>query len=436
MDKLLTDKQIMTGGFLQKWQEEVLLSKIKFKVVVASRQIGKSLTLKAIILKESLENDGIEILVLASTLKQTRAIHFRPMVLSNDPIFDKHLVKEVNKTDLSIELVNGSRVTFASAESIDSLRGRTADIVIIDESGHCQLDEVLEVLQPVVSARQGSIILVGTPSGKAHPFYQYHQKGLLGSPFFTKGFRSWTIPISHPDVVVPNKEARIKQAMSVLSPFQYAQEYETSFEAQEGLVYKYFDSIRNQSDKNFEQEKPLFIGLDFNVGVMNAIVTQIYKGSDGEFVHCIDEIRLRNTNTEEMSKEIKRRYGSMTKFPITIYPDASGNASKTSAGVSVTDITILRNNGFNVKVSGKNPLIQDRVNNMNNMICSASGVCRLLVNPRCKYLIQALTSQTYDDNGKPVKGIGEADLSGPNDAIGYLIHSRYNMKSGFTFQHQ
>lgn len=436
MDKILTDKQIMTGGFLQKWQEEVLLSKIKFKVVVASRQIGKSLTLKAIILKESLENNGIEILVLASTLKQTRAIHFRPMVLSNDPIFDKHLVKEVNKTDLSIELVNGSRVTFASAESIDSLRGRTADIVIIDESGHCQLDEVLEVLQPVVSARQGSIIVVGTPSGKAHPFYSYYQKGLLGSPFFTKGFRSWTIPISHPDVVVPNKEARIKQAMSVLSPFQYAQEYETSFEAQEGLVYKYFDSIRNQSDKNFEPEKPLFIGLDFNVGVMNAIVTQIYKSSDGEYVHCVDEIRLRNTSTEEMSKEIKRRYGSMTKFPITIYPDASGNASKTSAGVSVTDITILRNNGFNVQVSGKNPLIQDRVNNMNNMICSASGVRRLLVNPRCKYLIQALTSQTYDDNGKPVKGIGEADLSGPNDAIGYLIHSRYNMKSGFTFQHQ
>ena len=422
----------MTGGFLQKWQEEVLLSKIKFKVVVASRQIGKSLTLKAIILKESLENDGIEILVLASTLKQTRAIHFRPMVLSNDPIFDKHLVKEVNKTDLSIELVNGSRVTFASAESIDSLRGRTADIVIIDESGHCQLDEVLEVLQPVVSARQGSIILVGTPSGKAHPFYTYHQKGLLGSPFFTKGFRSWTIPISHPDVVVPNKEARIKQAMSILNPFQYAQEYETSFEAQEGLVYKLFDSHKNRSDKVFNPELPIFIGLDFNIGVMNAVVTQMYNTEVGEVVHVIDEIRLRNTSTQEMATEINRRYGSHVKFPIVVYPDASGQAGKSSAGVSVTDITILKSNNLKVYVPSSNPLIQDRVNNVNNMICSANGTRRLFISPRCKYLIQALTSQTYDDKGKPVKGKGEADLSGPNDAIGYLIHNRFNMKRTTT----
>lgn len=427
---LVSDRELMCRGLLQNWQEEVLLSKIKFKIVVASRQVGKTTTLKALIMKEALERPGIEILVLASTLKQSKAIHFRPMFLSNDPIFEGHLIKSLNKTDLVVELYNGTRITCASTENIDALRGRTGDLVIIDEGGHVPLDDVLEIMQPVVSARQGNIIVVGTPSGKAHPFYNYYQKGLLGSPFFTKGFRSWTITIEDADI--PYKQERIEQAQRILSTFQYAQEYMCSFEAQEGLVYKHFDSIKNMTTAQYDPSRPIIAGLDFNVGVMNCIITQIYKTDDGEVVHCIDEIRLRNTNTEEMATEIKRRYPS--KLPIIVYPDASGSASKTSAGISVTDITILKKHGFNVQVPGKNPLIQDRVNNMNNLICSANGTRRLLVHTRCKYLIQALTSQTYDDNGKPAKGQGEADLSGPNDAIGYLVHNRYNMKKAFMVQ--
>lgn len=256
---------------------------------------------------------------------------------------------------------------------------------------------------------------------------------MLGGPFFEKGFRSWTITIE--DAVVPNKQARIEQAKKILSPFQYAQEYMCSFEAQEGLVYKLFDSATNQSNRNFDPALPLFIGMDFNVGIMNAVVCQILVTETGEHVHVIDEIRLRNTNTQEMANEINRRYRSHSTLPITIYPDASGSASKTSAGISVTDHSILTNAGFQVIKQGKNPLIQDRVNNMNNMICSAAGIRRLYVNPRCKYLIQALTSQTYDDKGKPTKGVGEADLSGPNDAIGYLINTRYDMKKAKAFQY-
>lgn len=381
-------------------------------------------------MKEALSRPGIEILVLASTLKQSKAIHFRPMFLSNDPIFDESMIKEINRTDLVCELKNGTRITCLSAESADAIRGRTGDLVIIDEGGHVALDEILEILQPVVSARDGDIIIVGTPSGKAHPFYTYHQKGLLGSPFFTKGFRSWTITIEDADI--PNKQARITQAQKILSPIQYATEYMCSFEAQEGLVYKYFDSHKNRSDKVFNPELPIFIGLDFNIGVMNAVVTQLYNTEVGEVVHVIDEIRLRNTSTQEMATEINRRYGSHVKFPIVVYPDASGQAGKSSAGVAVTDITILKSNNLKVYVPSSNPLIQDRVNNVNNMICSANGTRRLFISPSCKYLIQALTSQTYDDKGKPVKGKGEADLSGPNDALGYLIHNRFNMKRTTT----
>lgn len=429
---LLSDKELMCQGLLQNWQEEVILSKIKFKVVVASRQIGKTTTLKGLILKEALERPGIEIVVLASTLKQSKAIHFRPMFLSNDPIFDKHLVKSLNKTDLVVELYNGTRITCASTENIDALRGRTGDLVIIDEGGHVPLDDVLEIMQPVVSTRNGSIIIVGTPSGKAHPFYRYHQKGILGSPHFEKGFRSWTITIEDADV--PNKDMRIEQAQRILSPFQYAQEYMCSFDAQEGLVYKFFDDVHNRSDKVLDTGRAIHIGIDFNVGVMNACVGQIYVDSGIEYLHIVDEIRLRNTNTQELVKEIKRRYAQWTGR-IVVYPDASGNQSRTSAGISVTDKSILTSAGFNVQTKNKNPPILDRVNNLNAKICNAAGKRQLFIHPKCKYLIEALTSQVFDENGKPVKGIGEADLSGPNDALGYLVHSRYNINNSFAISY-
>lgn len=36
---LLTDRDIMEQGLLQRWQSEVLLSKVPFKLVATSRQI-------------------------------------------------------------------------------------------------------------------------------------------------------------------------------------------------------------------------------------------------------------------------------------------------------------------------------------------------------------------------------------------------------------
>lgn len=433
---VVSDRDIMQKGLLQKWQQELLLSKVPFKLAATSRQIGKTTTLKTIIYKEGLERPGIEILVIASTLKQSRAIHFKPLFLGNDPIFDKKLVKEINKTDLTVTLKNGTVITCASAEAIDTLRGRTADIVIIDEGGHVDLDGILEVLQPVVSARQGQIIAVGTPAGR-NAFYTYIQKGLLGSPSFTKGFRSWIIPITHSDVNIPFKEERIEQAQRTLSPHQYAVEYLVSFDVQEGLVYPHFDPDKNRSEKRFDHSRVLHIGIDFNVGVMNAAVCQIYVRPDSkiEDVHIVEELRLRNANTQKLVDEIKRRYCHIwAPHQIILYPDASGGSRKTSAGISVTDHSILRDAGFKLDVSSKNPAVQDRVNNLNAKIHNAKGDRQLFINPSCKYFIQALMSQTYTSKGEPEKGEGEYDYSGPADAIGYLVNRRYNLYGSFSYK--
>lgn len=335
------------------------------------------------------------------------------------------MVKSLNRTDLTVELTNGSRITCASCENIDALRGRTADLIIIDEGGHVDLDSVLEVMQPVVSARNGNIVIIGTPSGKAHPFYKYVQKGILNSPFFTKGFRTWIIPISSDEVVIPNKEERIKQAKSILSPEQYAVEYEASFDAMSGLVYKHFDPVKNQSTLELDVTKPIWIGMDFNVNPMSAVVCQRIVKTEGskrfEELHVIEEIVLNNSNTQAMSDEINRRY-SKWKNNIWIFADASGRSRRTAADMNTTDHTILRQSGFKLQVPNRNPAVSDRVNNLNAKIYNAAGHRQLFVHQRCKHTILCLNGQVYSDDGTPDK---KAGLDHIPDALGYLVSTLY-----------
>jgi len=64
---------------------------------------------------------------------------------------------------------------------------------------------------------------------------------------------------------------------------------------------------------------------------------------------------------------------------------------------------------------------------------------RLRIHPRCKYLIRALETQTYNSKGTPDKsGSGLEDKSGPVDAMGYVIYSLAGLRryqtGGSNFQ--
>ena len=77
----------------------------------------------------------------------------------------------------------------------------------------------------------------------------------------------------------------------------------------------------------------------------------------------------------------------------------------------------------------KAPLIVDRINAVNSMLCDAKGKRRLLIHGRAKSLIMSLNGQCYKEGTSiPEKG-GNPDLSHGADALGYLIYSRFNLFS-------
>lgn len=190
-------------------------------------------------------------------------------------------------------------------------------------------------------------------------------------------------------------------------------------------VYSSFERTENGCTnglEHFSGSHGLWIGMDFNVNDMSAVCGII--ADDGK-IFIVDEIYgLKNTRT--MIEEIRRRYGTR---PIYICPDAS--AVKGSSNSDTTDMQMLRQSGFTkILHQGNNPRVQDRVNNVNRLLCDATGKRRLFINTqKCPITTAALIQQIYDPNTQqPDKHDHKQD--GPMDALGYFLWQAFPQLSG------
>ncbi|WP_406850136.1 terminase large subunit domain-containing protein [Chromobacterium phragmitis] len=179
-----------------------------------------------------------------------------------------------------------------------------------------------------------------------------------------------------------------------------------------GSVYPCFDRRLNHSDAEMRDGEPLHIGMDFNVLKMAAVVYVIREGNP----IAVDEL-VDVRDTPEMARMIGERW-RRAGHAITIYPDASGqNTSSKSA--SESDLSILRQAGFTLSVTGSNPLVKDRVLATNAMLLNAEGQRRMRVNTRrCPKFTEGLEQQAYGPNGEPDKSSGVDHV---NDAGTYPI---------------
>lgn len=196
-----------------------------------------------------------------------------------------------------------------------------------------------------------------------------------------------------------------------------------------GQVYTAFNRNHNHSDEYWDNKEAIHIGMDFNVGRMCSVV-HVLRDHDGVLLpHAVDEITA-GYDTPDMIRMIKQRFWDEVednvfkkKCEIYVYPDSSGKNRK-SVGASDTDISLLKDAGFRVRVNTVNPSVRDRVTTMNSMFCNAKGERKYFVNPRkCPTYVDKLEQQVYK-NGEPEKD-GTEDV---NDAGGYYIAYEYKVK--------
>ena len=173
-----------------------------------------------------------------------------------------------------------------------------------------------------------------------------------------------------------------------------------------GTVFSSFDRGRCHSKEKIAEGERLYVGMDFNVGKMAAV---IYVRR-GEEMHAVEEI-VDGYDTPAVIGTLEQRYQGHT---ICVYPDASGTSRKT-VNASRSDIALLQQAGFQVRAPRKNPAIKDRILSANRGF--EQGLVR--VNTKsCPEFTRCLEQQAYDKNGEPDKTSGHDHL---NDAGTYPI---------------
>ena len=386
-------------------QFEVFDTNERFRVVVAGRRFGKTFLSIAELIDVAVPKAGSHCWYVAPTYKAAKEIAWDMLIARIPPEW----IRKSNETALTLTLINGSTIALKGAEKPDNLRGRSLDFVVMDEFADMRPEAWYEVIRPSLSDRQGSALFIGTPKGRNH-FYDLWTQGADGNPDW-HSFQYTTIDGGQ---VAPEE---IEAAKRDLDERTFNQEYNAQFVNYSGIIYYNF-SREESVNRSADDGSMLHIGMDFNLDPMSAVVAI----RDGSTLKIIDEIVIYGSNTDEIVDEIKTRFPSRQ---ICVYPDPAARQRKTSAG-GRTDLSILQNAGFAVKVRDKHSAIRDRINSVNARLKSADGQRHLVIDPRCKQVIKSLERQTYKEGtSQPDKDSGFDHM---NDALGYLIDFLYPIK--------
>jgi hypothetical protein len=383
-------------------QAEVAFSDSRFKVVIAGRRWGKTyLAIRELARTCRLPNKRA--FYVAPTYRQAKQIVWDQLKYR---LQDLNWVEKTNESDLTITLRNGSRISLRGADNPDSLRGVGLDAVVLDEFAMIDERAWTEVLRPTLSDRQGSAMFISTPMGQANWAFDLYNKGVNQE----QGWASFQYTtLSGGNVSAEEIEA----ARRDLDLRTFRQEYEATWEQYANRIFYAFDRKRNI--RAFEGSTPsiIYVGIDFNIDPMSAVV--FHREGNSNDIHAIDTIEIYSSNTHELVQELQSRY---PKSRIWCYPDPASRQRKTSAG-GATDLTILQNAGFVVKAPMAHTPIRDGINAVNSKLCNSLGQASLFIDPKCRRLIECLEKLTYKEGTTQVdKDSGFDHMA---DALRYAI---------------
>jgi len=239
-------------------QRVIMNHDARFRIVACGRRWGKSEMCAHLALERALGKPNMTVWWVAPAYGQANDFGFdkvkpllSPDVLADDP-------KRTKPREIS--LVNGSIISFRSAEREDSLRGGGVNFLIIDEAGSIPERAWTDELRPTLSDTLGDMIAIGTPKGR-NWFYRWFQRGKsVDHP----DVASWQAPTNQ-NSHVPDSE--IESAKEDMPERVFEQEYRAEFVDDTGSV---FGDIREHNIEEYtlpvsvgESTSPYRIGVDF-----------------------------------------------------------------------------------------------------------------------------------------------------------------------------
>ena len=196
------------------------------------------------------------------------------------------LIKTANASTLQIELINGNRLSFFSAESPTAIRGNSfRGLVVVDEAAFVNdttsdgQDFFNSILMPTCKAYKPKVIYASTPLAKSGTFYTKFMRGQEGHPHTETPNKVYSIKATiYDDSLITAEE--IEEIKNSIPEASFKREFMVEFMDNAMSAFTdYTDKFTLKKQIDFNQ--PLWIGVDFHsVGSDSTIVSLINADND------------------------------------------------------------------------------------------------------------------------------------------------------------
>ena len=315
--------------------------------------------------------------------------------------FDLEVLRD-NAKDKVIELSNNSTIRMGSINQVDSVVGRSYDLIIFDEAALTDGRDAFNVaLRPTLDKDNSKAIFISTPRGRNNYFAEFFYRG------FSDEFPEWcSIKATyHENPRV--SEDDILEAKKSMSQAEFNQEYMADFNVFEGQVWA-FNHENCTADLTAMDVKNMdvFAGLDVGYKDPTAFCVIGYEWDEKKF-YLLDEYLDSERTTEQHAVQIQKL---IDKWDIDyIYIDSAAQQTRFDFAQNYDISTI------NAKKS-----VLDGIGHVAGIIDNDN----LIVEQSCRESLMALDQYQWDSNPNLMREKPKHnDASHMADAIRYALYT-------------
>ena len=315
--------------------------------------------------------------------------------------FDLEVLRD-NAKDKVIELSNNSTIRMGSINQVDSVVGRSYDLIIFDEAALTDGRDAFNVaLRPTLDKENSKAIFISTPRGRNNYFAEFYYRG------FSEEFPEWCSVKAtwHENPRV--SEADIIEARKTMSEAEFAQEYLADFNVYEGQVwaFNHEECLADLSQLD-TTGMDIFAGLDVGYKDPTAFCVIAYDW-DARKYYLVDEYLDSEKTTEQHAMHIQKL---IQKWDIDyIYIDSAAQQTRYDFAQNYDISTI------NAKKS-----VLDGIGHVGGIVDNDD----LIVNQTCKEAISSLDQYQWDPNPNLLKEKPKHNMaSHMADAMRYALYT-------------
>ena len=402
-------------------QTALVNDKVRFKVVPAGRRSGKTERAKRFVVREAMREPG-PYFIAAPTRDQVKRIYWQDLkrLCFTSVLGDR----SVSESELQIRLPNGSTISLIGLDQPQRMEGVLWIGGVIDEIADVRegawqenISPALDTFNPLKPGYRPWCWLIGVPDGLNH-YYEMAEYAR------TSGDADWKLYTWKSADILPSDV--IEAAKRRMSPRQYRQEYEASFETASGRVYEDYGP-HNYTKEVIKSHEQIMWHHDFNFTPMSSGIG-VRRGND---FYIFDEIILTSATSRQSAIEFVERFKNHANRKVVIYGDPAGRAGEKHGHASdYTEMEqVLRANNWQVerRVKPAAPAIKDRQNSVRAKIRNAAGQTSLFVNiDKAKYAHKGLATVQIKKGSTFLEE--DSDYQHITTAIGYCVDHEWPLR--------